>query len=134
MAAKVLITEDEPNIVESLSFILRRAGYEVMAVSDGEAAMAQLRAELPDAMILDLMLPRLSGFEVLKRVKNDPALARLPVLVLSAKGQAHDRRLVEDIGAEAFVTKPFSNRDIIERVGQLCQTAAGSSAPFDDAP
>lgn len=134
MAAKVLITEDEPNIVESLSFILRRAGYEVMAVSDGEAAMAQLRAELPDAMILDLMLPRLSGFEVLKQVKNDPALARLPVLVLSAKGQAHDRRLVEDIGAEAFVTKPFSNRDIIERVGQLCQTAAGSLAPFDDAP
>lgn len=134
MAAKVLITEDEPNIVESLSFILRRAGYEVLAVSDGEAAMAQLRTELPDAMILDLMLPRLSGFEVLKQVKTDPVLARLPVLVLSAKGQAHDRRLVEDIGAEAFVTKPFSNRDIIERVGQLCQTAAGRSVASDDTP
>lgn len=134
MAAKVLITEDEPNIVESLSFILRRAGYEVLAVADGEAAMAQLRTELPDAMILDLMLPRLSGFEVLKQVKTDPVLARLPVLVLSAKGQAHDRRLVEDIGAEAFVTKPFSNRDIIERVGQLCQTAVSRSVAPDDTP
>lgn len=121
MAAKVLITEDEPNIVESLSFILRRAGYEVTAVSDGEAAMQQLRTGLPDAMILDLMLPRLSGFEVLKQVKSAPALAALPVLVLSAKGQAHDRRLVEQIGAEAFITKPFSNRDIVEQVGRLCQ-------------
>lgn len=123
MATKILITEDEPNIVESLSFILQRAGYEVTAVADGEAAMQQLRTELPDAMILDLMLPKLSGFEVLKLVKTDPALAHLPVLVLSAKGQAHDRRLVEEIGAEAFITKPFANRDIVEQVGRLCQGA-----------
>lgn len=124
MAARVLITEDEPNIVESLTFILKRAGYEVSAVTDGEAAMNQLRADLPDVMILDLMLPKLNGFEVLKLVKGDPALAALPVLVLSAKGQAHDRRLVEEMGADAFITKPFSNRDIIEQVGLLCAQRA----------
>ena len=129
MPAKVLITEDEPNIVESLSFILKRAGYEVAAVSDGEAAMQQVRADRPDVMILDLMVPKLSGFEVLKQVKSDPALAALPVLVLSAKGQAHDRRLVEEMGAEAFVTKPFSNRDLIEQIGRLC--APQPSEPAD---
>ena len=121
MAAKILITEDEPNIVESLTFILKRAGYEVAAVTDGEATLQRLQTDRPDAMILDLMVPKLNGFEVLKRVKGDPALAGLPVLVLSAKGQAHDRRLVEEMGADAFITKPFSNRDIVEEIGRLCR-------------
>lgn len=129
MAAKVLITEDEPNILESLTFILKRAGYEVAAVSDGEAAMQELRAHQPDVMILDLMVPKLNGFEVLKRIKSDPALSALPVLVLSAKGQAHDRRLVEDMGAEAFVTKPFSNRDLIDQIGRLCAPQPDAGAP-----
>lgn len=133
MPAKVLITEDEPNIVESLSFILKRAGYEVAAVSDGEAALHQLRVDPPDVMILDLMVPKLSGFEVLKQVKGDPALAALPVLVLSAKGQAHDRRLVEEMGAEAFVTKPFSNRDLIEQIGRLCAARRAAGAPGEAA-
>lgn len=123
MIPRVLITEDEPNIVESLTFILTRAGYEVAAVADGEAAMQQLRARRPDVMILDLMVPKLNGFEVLKRVKGDPALASLPVLVLSAKGQAHDKQLAEEIGADDFVTKPFSNRDLVERIGRLCAPA-----------
>ncbi|MCK9517132.1 MAG: response regulator [Ottowia sp.] len=123
MKPRVLITEDEPNIVESLTFILTRAGYEVSSVADGEAAMQRLRAERPDVMILDLMVPKLNGFEVLKRVKSDPALASLPVLVLSAKGQAHDRQMAEEIGADAFVTKPFSNRDLVERIGRLCAPA-----------
>ena len=70
MAAKILITEDEPNIVESLTFILKRAGYDVAAVTDGEAAMQQLRADPPDVMILDLMLPKLNGFEVLTGVRH----------------------------------------------------------------
>jgi len=128
MAAKVLITEDEPNIVESLTFILKRVGYEVTAVTDGEAALLSLRASQPDVMILDLMVPKLNGFEVLKRVKGDQALAGLPVLVLSAKGQAHDRRLVEEIGADAFVTKPFSNRDIVEQIDRLCGRLPGAAA------
>lgn len=123
MAARILITEDEPNIVESLTFILQRAGYDVSSVADGEAALRRLRGDPPDVMILDLMLPKLNGFDVLKLVKADAALRRLPVLVLSAKGQAHDRQLAEEIGADAFITKPFSNRDIIDQIGRLCPAA-----------
>lgn len=119
MATRVLITENEPHIVESLTFILQRAGYQVSAALDGEAAVRSLRRDPPDIMLLDIMLPKLNGFEILKLVKTDPALNALPVLVLSAKGQAHDRQLAMDIGADAFVTKPFSNRDIIEQVGRL---------------
>lgn len=119
MATRVLITENEPHIVESLTFILQRAGYQVSAVLDGEAAVRCLRSDPPDIMLLDIMLPKLNGFEILKLVKTDPALSSLPVLILSAKGQAHDRQLAKDIGADAFVTKPFSNRDIIEQVGRL---------------
>jgi len=119
MATRVLITEDEPNIVESLTFILNREGYDVSSVFDGEAALQRLRSNPPDLMILDVMLPKLNGFEVLKQVKSDPVLRALPVMVLTAKGQAHDRRTAEEIGANAFITKPFSNRDIIAQVARL---------------
>lgn len=121
MTMRVLITEDEPNIVESLTFILQRAGYEVTSVADGEAAVRRLRSDPPDIMILDVMLPRLNGFEVLKLVKTDQILKSLPVIILTAKGQAHDRQLAEQIGADAFITKPFSNRDIIDQIGRLCR-------------
>jgi len=121
MATRVLITEDEPNIAESLTFILNREGYDVSTVFDGEAALQRLRSDPPDIMILDVMLPKLNGFEVLKLVKADPALKALPVMILTAKGQAHDRRMAEEIGASAFITKPFSNRDIIEQVGRLAR-------------
>jgi DNA-binding response OmpR family regulator len=121
MATRVLITEDEPNIAESLTFILNREGYDVSTVFDGEAALQRLRSDPPDIMILDVMLPKLNGFEVLKLVKADPALQALPVVILTAKGQAHDRRMAEEIGASAFITKPFSNRDIVEQVGRLAR-------------
>jgi DNA-binding response OmpR family regulator len=121
MATRVLITEDEPNIAESLTFILNREGYDVSTVFDGEAALQRLRSDPPDIMILDVMLPKLNGFEVLKLVKADPALKALPVMILTAKGQTHDRRMAEEIGASAFITKPFSNRDIIEQVGRLAR-------------
>lgn len=116
MTARVLIAEDEPNIVESLSFILGREGCDVTAVFDGEAVLARLRSDRPDVVILDVMLPKMNGFEVLKRIKSDPELRSLPVLVLTAKGQDKDRKTAEELGADAFVTKPFANRDIVERV------------------
>jgi DNA-binding response OmpR family regulator len=119
MAARVLIAEDEPNIVESLSFMLRRAGYDVASAQDGEAALAGLRSQPAQLLILDLMLPRLNGFEVLKALRADAALAATPVLVLTAKGQQQDRRLAEAIGADAFMTKPFSNREIMDEVRRL---------------
>jgi DNA-binding response OmpR family regulator len=124
MATRVLIVEDERHIIESLTFVLEREGFEVEHVLDGEAAMARLRAAPPDLVILDVMLPRLNGFEVLKRVRADPALAGLPVMVLTAKGQQQDRRMAEQIGVEGFMTKPFSNREIVEAVRRVAAKAA----------
>jgi DNA-binding response OmpR family regulator len=116
----VLIAEDEAHIVESLSFVLGREGYDVISVADGEAALARLRgSHPPDLMILDVMLPRRNGFEVLKAVRSDQRLSWLPVLMLTAKAQPHDRALAEEIGVEAYITKPFSNRDVVEQVRRL---------------
>jgi DNA-binding response OmpR family regulator len=119
MATRVLIVEDEPNIVESLTFLLRRAGYDVMSVADGDAALAHLRTRAPDLMILDLMLPRRNGFEVLKAIRAEPALPSVPVMVLTAKGQPQDRKRAEEIGVDAFITKPFSNKEIVDAVRRL---------------
>lgn len=121
----VLIAEDEPSIVESLAFLLRRAGYDVVSVQDGEAAIRRLTDAPPDMLILDLMLPRRNGFEVLKVVKSEPALAAMPVLVLTAKGQPQDRRLAEQIGVDAFMTKPFSNREVVDKVRRLTGGSVG---------
>ncbi len=119
MNTRVLIAEDEPHIVESLSFVLQRSGYEVSSVLDGEAAMARLHSDPPDMVILDVMLPKLNGFEVLKRLKSDPALRSIPVIILTAKGQTQDRRMAEEIGVDGFMTKPFSNREIVDEVRRL---------------
>lgn len=119
MTTRVLIAEDEPHIVESLSFVLQRSGYQVSSVLDGESAMALLRTDPPDMVILDVMLPKLNGFEVLKRLKADPALRSIPVIILTAKGQTQDRRMAEEIGVDGFMTKPFSNREIVDEVRRL---------------
>ena len=116
---KVLIAEDEPHIVESLSFVLTREGFDVTSTGDGETAFARLCDARPDLMILDIMLPRMNGFEVLRRVRADPALRTLPVIVLTAKGQLQDRLRAAEIGADAFISKPFANRDVVERVRAL---------------
>ncbi len=123
MGARILIAEDEPNIAESLGFILGRAGHDVTTVPDGEAALHTLRRGLPDLLILDIMLPGLNGFEVLKAIKADARLQALPVIVLTAKAQQHDREAAAHLGAAAYLTKPFSNRDVVEQVGRLTARA-----------
>lgn len=119
MAIKVLIAEDDANIVESLSFVLGREGFEVVSAHDGDEALRQWRDDPPDVVVLDLMLPRCNGFDVLRIVKSDPALCKVPVMVLTAKGQLHDRRLVEEIGVDSFMTKPFSNTEVVAAVRRL---------------
>ena len=119
VSARVLIAEDEPNLIESLSFILGREGYEVSAVSDGDAVLERLRSDRPHVLILDVMLPKRTGFEVLKLIKLDPTLSGIPVMVLTAKGQERDRKTAEYLGADAFVTKPFSNQDVVDRIKRL---------------
>ena len=122
--ARILIVEDEPNIAESLSFILRRAGFDVDTVTDGAEALDRVRRQSFSALLLDVMLPGMNGFDVLRAIRADNALAALPVVVLTAKGQANDRRMAEAIGASAFITKPFSNADVVERVSRLAEGAA----------
>jgi len=121
--ARILLVEDEPNIVESLSFILKRADFEVDTVNDGAEALSRVRREAFDVLVLDIMLPGMNGLDVLKAIRSDQALASLPVMVLTAKGQANDRRTAEAIGASAFITKPFSNADVVERVTRLAEGA-----------
>ncbi|MGQ0564543.1 MAG: response regulator transcription factor [Gemmobacter sp.] len=115
----VLLIEDEPNIAEAIRFILTRDGFRVSLQDDGTGAMARIRAGRPDLLILDLMLPGLSGLEILAALRADTELARLPVLMLSAKGQARDREAAERAGADVFMTKPFSNAEVLERVRAL---------------
>ena len=119
MATRVLIVEDERHIIESLSFVLESEGFEVASELDGEAGLRRLRADPPDVLVLDLMLPKVSGLEVLKSMKADATLRALPVVVLTAKGRQQDRRLAEEIGVDAFMTKPFSNRDVVDAVRRI---------------
>lgn len=117
--ARILIAEDEPNIVESLSYILQRADFDVECATNGTDALDRLRRSSFSALILDLMMPEMNGFEVLRAVRADRALASLPVIVLTAKGQARDRKVAEEGGASAFITKPFSNAEVVEEVRRL---------------
>ena len=119
MAIDVLIAEDEPSILESLDFILRRAGWTISAVADGDAALEAVRRLKPRVLVLDVMLPKRSGFEVLKQIRADLETRSLPVLVLTAKGQQQDRRIAEDLGADVFVTKPYANADVVDAVRRL---------------
>lgn len=119
LTKQILIAEDEPYIVESLGFVLGQAGLSVTAESDGSVVLRRVRELTPDVVILDLMLPNKNGFEILKELKNDPDLAAIPVLVLTAKGQNQDRTTAEQLGADAFITKPFSNREVLKCVQKL---------------
>ena len=123
MGKRVLLAEDEPNIVVSLKFLLERAGFEVEAEENGKNALERALSQPPDVMVLDLMLPELDGFEILRRLRSDSRGADLPVLMLTAKGQREDRENALKCGANLFVTKPFSNAEVIAAVRQLADTA-----------
>jgi len=123
LALDVLIVEDEPSILESLDFILRRAGWSIEMVTDGDVAFDAVRRLHPRIVVLDVMLPKRSGFEVLKQIRADALTARLPVLILTAKGQAQDRRTAEELGADSFVTKPYSNAEVVDTVRRLLDQA-----------
>ena len=119
MTKRVLIAEDERNIAESLRFLLAREGHTVSLAHDGAEALAMVRRARPDTLVLDLMLPKLSGFDVLKELRAEAETRTLPILMLTAKGQANDKQAAEDLGVDAFVTKPFANDDVIATVARL---------------
>lgn len=118
-ARHVLLIEDEANIAEAIRFVLMRDGWRVTTHGDGHDAMARVREARPDLVILDVMLPGQSGFDILAALRADPATADLPVLMLTAKGQARDREAAARAGASRFMTKPFSNAEMLAEVRAL---------------
>lgn len=119
MAKTVVIVEDEPNIAESLIFILQRGGFETVWVADGDDALFEIRNHHPAAVILDVMLPHRSGLEILRDIRSSPGVAKTPVLMLSAKGQTKDLEIAAETGADTYMVKPFANADVLEAVTRL---------------
>ena len=119
MGKTVLLIEDEQNIIEAVSFILSRDGWDVKTHSNGHDATDAVRTRSPDIVILDVMLPGKSGFDILKEIRADADLSRTPVLMLSARGQTKDVEMAERAGADRYMTKPFSNAEVLEAVRAL---------------
>lgn len=116
---QVLLAEDEPNIAMSLSFILERSGIDVVTTADGSQVESMAHAIRPDLLILDIMLPNKSGFDVLRGIRANKSTQALPVLVLSARGQNMDIERARELGANDYLTKPYSNQEVVERVKSL---------------
>jgi DNA-binding response OmpR family regulator len=116
---RVLIVDDEPNIVLSLEFLLRQQGYEVSVARDGEEALAAAEDWRPDLMVLDVMLPGLDGFEVCRRLRERPENATMKILLLTARGREVERVRGLEEGADAYVRKPFSTRQLMKTVAEL---------------
>lgn len=124
MGRHVLLIEDEPNIIEAIRFLLTRDGWQVDTHSDGADAVDVIRAAGPDLVILDLMLPGKSGMDILREVRDIPDLVKLPVLMLTARGQTRDRDMAEKAGVSRFMTKPFSNAEVLTAVRDLLAQAS----------
>jgi DNA-binding response OmpR family regulator len=118
---RVLIVDDEPNIVLSLEFLLRQQGYEVSVARDGEEALAAASSLRPDLVVLDVMLPALDGFEVCRRLREHPEHKGLKILLLTARGRDVDRVRGLEEGADAYVSKPFSTRELMKMVAELLE-------------
>ena len=119
MSKHVLIADDEANIVISLEFLMQREGHRVTIARDGDAALEAIRRERPDLVLLDVMMPGKSGFEVCQAVRADEALAAVKILMLSAKGRDTDLAKGSALGADAYMTKPFSTRELADKVRHL---------------
>src|SRR5438046_5628978 len=117
--AKILVVDDELDAVELVEFNLKSAGYEVVTAADGAEALKKVRAHSPDMIVLDLMLPEVDGLEVCKILRRDPATAAVPIIMLTAKAAEIDRVLGLELGADDYVTKPFSPRELVLRVKAL---------------
>jgi DNA-binding response OmpR family regulator len=119
MARKVLIVDDEPNIVTSLEFLMRRCGYDVAVARNGEEALSMVASFVPDLVLLDVMMPIKSGYDVCRAIRANPEWQPMKIVVLSAKGREAEVSKGLSLGADAYVTKPFSSRELIQQVGEL---------------
>ncbi len=121
MGKRVLLIEDEPNIIEAISFILSRDGWTVHTHEDGATAMEKVLAMPPDMIILDVMLPGRSGFDILRDLRAHAVTKEIPVMMLTARGQEKDRELAQRLGVNHFMTKPFSNTEVRDYVRNLME-------------
>jgi two-component system, OmpR family, alkaline phosphatase synthesis response regulator PhoP len=115
----VLVVDDEPFICRSLSFVLRKGNYNVVEARNGEEALAAIRQHRPDLVFMDVMMPKISGFEVCEAIKKDPDLRATKIILLTAKGQDSDREVGKQAGADDYMTKPFSPTKILERAREM---------------
>jgi DNA-binding response OmpR family regulator len=119
VSKKILIVDDEPNIVISLEFLMKREGFEVAVAGDGETALRLISEQRPDLVLLDVMLPRKSGYEVCAAVRGNPALQATKIILLTAKGRETEMAKGMALGADTYMTKPFSTKDLLKRVKQM---------------
>lgn len=135
--SRILIIEDDRDIVELVRYNLEKEGFQVIAAFDGMSGLAQIQKAPPDLLLLDLMLPKLPGLEICKAVRRDERLNRIPILILSARGEEADRVIGLELGADDYVTKPFSPRELMARVKALLrrvQPAEGQEKPIETGP
>ncbi|BAO30526.1 response regulator transcription factor [Sulfuritalea hydrogenivorans] len=123
MAKRILIADDEPNIVISIEFLLKREGYDVIVAQNGAEALAKVRAERPDLAILDVMMPLRNGFEVCQDLRQDPEFKDLRIMMLTAKGRDTEVSKGLALGADVYMTKPFSTRELVAKVKALMDRA-----------
>ena len=119
MNASILVADDEPNIVLSLEFLLKQAGFRVRTVSDGEAALAAIAQQPPDLVLLDVMIPGRDGYAVCQEIRANPAWRDMRIVMLTAKGGDIQREKGLSLGADEYVTKPFSTRDLVDRIRRM---------------
>jgi two-component system, OmpR family, alkaline phosphatase synthesis response regulator PhoP len=124
MSKKILIADDEQNIVISLEFLMQREGFQVVVARDGQEALDKARSEQPDLILLDVMMPRKNGYEVCQEIRADQALSATRILMLTAKGRETEVTKGLAVGADAYMTKPFSTRDLVARVRALLEVTA----------
>ena len=130
MRSKILVVDDEPEAVELLEFNLKQAGFDVISAEDGAEALKKARSALPSLIVLDLMLPEVDGLEVCKMLRRDQTTARIPIIMLTAKAAEMDRIVGLELGAEDYITKPFSPRELVLRVKKALQR--GGPAPVEN--
>ncbi len=116
---KILVVDDEVYIVHILDFSLRMEGYEVVTALDGEQALEKVKSDRPDLVVLDIMMPKLDGYDTCKRLKANPETHDIPVILLSAKGRNVDQRMGFEAGADDYITKPFSPRKLVEKINSI---------------
>lgn len=126
MQPRILIVDDEPNIVLALELLMRREGYEIRSVDDGEKAVETARTFRPDLMLLDVMMPRMDGYEVCQRIRSDASLKNIVIVMLTAKGREVEREKGLALGADLYITKPFSTRDVVRRVREMLSSKSGA--------